>query len=215
MTARLRVTAWLCLAVVALAATLSAQGQRMLSIDTIYDPATRINFSGTPPPDVTWIDADTYISAARAAGRSDWVKIDAASGRQSPLFDAARMEAALAALPGVTRDEAARLPHSRDLEFNPARNGALVTIADDLYFYDFVTGQAARLTATPGEEEVATFSPDGRSVAFVRHNNLFVVDVAAHREVALTSDGNAELLNGKLDWLYQEEIYGRGQFRSY
>ena len=26
---------------------------------------------------------------------------------------------------------------------------------------------------------------------------------------------SAEILNGKLDWLYQEEIYGRGRFRGY
>jgi len=215
MTARLRVSGCLSVAVAALAATLSAQGQRMLSIDTIYDPATRTNFSGTPPPAVTWIDADTYMSGKRAAGRFEWVKVDAASGRESALFDAARMETALASLPGVTRDEAATLSRSNGLTFNPARTGALITIADDLYFYDFGNGQAARLTATPGEEEVATFSPDGHSVAFVRGNNLFMVDVAARREVALTTDGNPELLNGKLDWLYQEEIYGRGRFRGY
>ena len=52
-------------------------------------------------------------------------------------------------------------------------------------------------------------------VAFVRENNLYVVDVASQREQAITTDGNRELLNGKLDWLYQEEIYGRGQFRGY
>ena len=35
------------------------------------------------------------------------------------------------------------------------------------------------------------------------------------REQALTTDGNDQILNGKLDWLYQEEIYGRGRFRGY
>ena len=48
----------------------------------------------------------------------------------------------------------------------------LFTIADDLYFYDFEAARAARLTSTPGEEEEATFSPDGRLVAFVREHVL-------------------------------------------
>ena len=143
------------------------------------------------------------------------MKVDAASGGTSPLFDAGPMEAALASLPGVTRDEASEIARSSDLTFNPARTGALVTIADDLYFYSFSSANAERLTNEAGEEEVPTFSPDGRLVAFVRGNNLHVVDIASHREQALTTDGTRELLNGKLDWLYQEEIYGRGQFKGY
>ena len=133
----------------------------------------------------------------------------------SPLFDAGPMEAALASLPGVTRDEASEIARSSDLTFNPARTGALVTIADDLYFYSFSSAKAERLTTESGEEEVPSFSPDGRLVAFVRGNNLHVVDIASQREQALTTDGTRELLNGKLDWLYQEEIYGRGQFKGY
>ena len=49
----------------------------------------------------------------------------------------------------------------------------------------------------------------------MRGNNLYVVDVATQRERALTTDGGHEIFNGKLDWLYQEEIYGRDQFRGY
>src|SRR4030095_3480410 len=142
-------------------------------------------------------------------------KVDAASGRTSPLFDAGAMETSLASLPGVTRDEARQIAHSNDLTLNPTRTGALVTIADDLYFYSFPSTKTERLTSALGEEELATFSPDGRTVAFVRQNNLFVVDIASKREQPLPTDGSRERLNGKLDWLYPGEIYGRGQFRSY
>jgi dipeptidyl-peptidase-4 len=214
MTARLRRTIGLSFAVAALVTTAGAQGQRRLSIETIYDPASSTNFGGTPPPAITWLDANTYLLTKRGGGRTTWVKVDAASGRESSLFDAGRMETALTSTPGVGRDAAAMLARS-NLIFNPARTGALLTIDDDLYFYGFGEDKAVRLTSVPGKEEEATFSPDGASVAFVRGNNLFAVTVAAPREVALTSDGNADVLNGKLDWLYQEEIYGRGRFRAY
>ena len=64
-------------------------------------------------------------------------------------------------------------------------------------------------------EEEARFSPDGRLVAFVRGNNL--LRRRRQRQAGTrTDDGRrAQLLNGKLDWLYQEEIYGRGRFRGY
>jgi dipeptidyl-peptidase-4 len=201
---------------IATLATLDAQvGSRRLTVEDIYGPTRQINFSGTPETGISWLDARTYLTRRRGAGGTDWLKVDAQSGRSSPLFDAAAMESALTALPGVTRDEASQIAHSRDLTFNPARTGALVTIADDLYFYSFASAKADRLTVASGEEEVAEFSPDGRTVAFVRANNLYVVDVATQREQAITTDGSKELLNGKLDWLYQEEIYGRGQFRGY
>ena len=211
----LRVTATLLGVVVALA-TLDAQtGSRLLTIDDIYHPTRRLNFSGAPQTAITWLDASTYLTRRRAAAGVEWLRVDAQSGRATPLFDPARMEAALASLPGVTRDEASHLARSVDLRFNPARTGTLVTIADDLYFYDFDSGKAVRLTVESGDEEIPSFSPDGRVVAFVRANNLYVVDLASQREQAITTDGSRVLLNGKLDWLYQEEIYGRGQFRGY
>ena len=43
----------------------------------------------------------------------------------------------------------------------------------------------------------------------------YAVDVSGSRERALTSDGNKELFNGQLDWLYQEEVYGRGNFQGF
>ena len=198
------------------AATSFAQAPaRALSVPLIYDPAVREDFSGTPPTSLTWIDDDSYLWTRPSDRGHEWVKVEAVSGRTTPLFDAARMEAALAALPGIERDEAGALARSNGLRLNPARSGALLTIADDLYVYDFRSARATRLTTTPGDEEEATFSPDGRLVAFVRSSNLFVVDVATAREQALTTDGSPEILNGKLDWLYQEEVYGRGRFRGY
>ena len=52
-------------------------------------------------------------------------------------------------------------------------------------------------------------------MAFVKDNNIFVASTAATGERALTSDGSAQLLNGTLDWVYSEELYGRGNHRAY
>jgi dipeptidyl-peptidase-4 len=191
------------------------QAARGLTLEAIYDPASRVNFSGVPLPDVTWIDDNTYILLQRTARGSEWVKRDVASEQSTALFDTDRMESAIAAVPNGGRAEARLLARSGALVLNPAKTAALLDVADDLYLYDFAANSLTRLTATPGEEQEPTFSPDGARVAFVRANNLFVVDVATKSEVALTSDGNAQMLNGRLDWLYQEEIYGRGHFRAF
>ena len=143
------------------------------------------------------------------------MNVSAATGVAEPLFDSAKAEAALAALPGVGVDEARRQIHSRDLIFNGEHSAAILTIADDLYALSFPDSRAIRLTSSPGEEQEPTFSPDGSKVAFVRNHNLFVVDVRAGRETALTSDGAAKFLYGQMDWVYEEEIYGRGTKRGY
>ena len=219
MASAIRLSAWLCLGIAALAGTSSAQTPAStpgaLTIDAIYDPDTRVNFSGAPATNLRWIDDSSYLQTRRIGGRVEWLTVDAVSGRTSLLFDPSLMEAALAALPGVSSQAATVRDWSNGLVFNASRTAALVTLNDDLYLYDFAANSAARLTATPGPEEEATFSPDGRLVAFVRDHDLYVVNVGTRMEVALTADGSPELLNGILDWLYQEEIYGRGRFRGY
>jgi dipeptidyl-peptidase-4 len=85
----------------------------------------------------------------------------------------------------------------------------------DLFVYTFADGKVTRATTSPEPEEEAELSPDGKSVAFVRANDLYVADVASGDLHRVTQDGSATVLNGKLDWLYQEEIFGRGTWRSF
>jgi dipeptidyl-peptidase-4 len=99
---------------------------------------------------------------------------------------------------------------------NPNETAVLINWANDLFYYEFGSERAVRLTSSPEEEVGEGFSPDGRMVSFVRENNLYVEDLGMQRrERALTRDGSAKILNGRLDWVYQEEIYGRGNFGAY
>ncbi|MEK7249090.1 MAG: S9 family peptidase, partial [Bacteroidota bacterium] len=47
---------------------------------------------------------------------------------------------------------------------------------------------------------------DGENIGFVRANNLFVMDIASGKEAQLTFDGSDNILNGKFDWVYEEEF---------
>jgi dipeptidyl-peptidase-4 len=98
---------------------------------------------------------------------------------------------------------------------NPARTAVVLAVADDLYRYDLGGTGTVRLTKAQGKEEEPAWSPDGRSVSFVRGGNLYVVGADGAGERALTSDGGPDVLNGKLDWVYEEELYGRGKYRAH
>ena len=195
--------------------------QKLLSIDDLYDPDTRIDFSGDPASGLTWISDTHYLQSRQnpADQRTELVKVEATTGETEPLFDVAQMEAAIAALPGITPEEARRIARRRPammkMNMNRTSTSTVLTIAGDLYYYEFGADQAQRLTFSPGDEKEVSFSPDGATVAFVRNHNIYVVDLENGRERALTTDGNTEVLNGMLDWVYQEEIYGRGTFRGY
>jgi len=200
--------------VVACSVSLLAQ-QRSLTLDDIYGIGSAGRFSGTPVTGLTWMDDSHYLWTRDDNGAAQWLKVDAVSEKSEPLIDPEKIAAAFARLPGITTDEARRISRRRPVAFHPGFSGMLHTIADDLYYFDFRSGNATRLTHTPQAEEESSFSPDGRAVAFLRSSNLFVVDVNGQEERALTTDGGPELLNGKLDWVYQEEIYGRGNYRGY
>ncbi|EFR33962.1 peptidase, S9A/B/C family, catalytic domain protein [Porphyromonas asaccharolytica PR426713P-I] len=60
---------------------------------------------------------------------------------------------------------------------------------------------------TEGEIMIPTFSPDGRMVAFVRDNNIYIKKFDFNSEVQVTTDGKRnEVINGTTDWVYEEEF---------
>jgi len=76
----------------------------------------------------------------------------------------------------------------------------------EYFIYDLGSKKLTRLSGG-GKQQYATFSPDGSRVAFVRDNNLFVVELASGKETQLTTDGRRnEIINGGADWVYEEEF---------
>jgi dipeptidyl-peptidase-4 len=197
--------------------SLKAQN-KLLTIDDIFDPVNKVNFNGTTPT-VRWLKDGNHYLITNETSRRDvprLQKVDAATGEAVPFFDAAKMQAAFAALPGVTAEDARQLANRGNYNLNPAETAVLINWSNDLFYYELGSDRAIRLTSNPEEEVSEEFSPDGRMISFVRENNLYVEDLGMQRrERALTRDGGAKIINGRLDWVYQEELYGRGNFGAY
>ena len=126
--------------------------------------------------------------------------IDAAKGETTLLLDGAK-----ATIPG---DKPKPLPLGR-AAWLPDGQTLVVSEGDDVFTVDVRTAAVRALVRTPEKEEFAEASPDGKRVAFVRKGDLWVVDVASGRETRLTQGGSETLLNGKLDWVYEEDLASR------
>jgi dipeptidyl-peptidase-4 len=191
--------------------------QGLLTVEDIYGYEGSRRFSGSLASDMTWTPmtgpwlSDTHYLWPGADGVL-WMQVDAVSGSARPLVTSRQLESALVRA-GAPSNDASRAAMSRPSNFNAQRDALLVTVDDDLYLYDIGAEGARRLTSSPDEKIEATFSPDGRAVAFIKKNNVHVT--AASTERALTTDGSAEVLNGLLDWVYSEELYGRGTHRAF
>ncbi len=205
---------FLVIALFALSSVVVAQ-DKLLTLDDIFSPdaARRVRFGGTPVA-VQWAgDGKSFKQLVN--GRL--MRVDAVTGQAVPYFDSASLSAALQRN-GVKAEDATAMANSPGLQFNANESGVLLNHASDLWFYDIATRNLKKLTSNYDAELEADFSPDGKLISFVRGNNLFVVDIAKANEKQLTRDGrlgDKPIFNGYLDWVYEEELYGRGNKRGY
>ena len=72
--------------------------------------------------------------------------------------------------------------------------------------FDVASKRFQLLTDTAANQAIVKLSPDGRRVGFLRENNLYVIDIETLRETQLTFDGSQDILNGRFDWVYEEEF---------
>ncbi len=76
----------------------------------------------------------------------------------------------------------------------------------EYFIWNQTTKEMAPLSAN-GSQQLATLSPDGERVAFVRNNNIFIKSLKFGTESQVTRDGKTnEIINGAPDWVYEEEF---------
>ncbi len=116
----------------------------------------------------------------------------------------------------VEKTRNVRIERMEGFEFNPGESMILVwknrkpvwrrSYTAEYFVYDCLHNILDSLSAEAPVRD-ASFSPDGRMVAFARNNNLFIKKLDFKTEVAVSTDGKPnEILNGIADWVYEEEF---------
>ena len=146
--------------------------------------------------------------------RLDLWEYDLRERRSRRLVDSTALDSSSAPL---SEEERARRERQRTaalsgiLEYEYAASARCLIFASggDLYRYSFDAGDDARLqqlTHAGGSKTDAKISPDGTLLAFVRDQNLVLLDLLTFRERPLTQDGGGPIKNGMAEYLAQEEM---------
>ena len=190
----------------ALACCLPAQETDRISLEALAHPTLKKTYAGQPATRLDWLPDGALLETRQEGGHTRLLRIDPATWAARPFLDAARLPAVLVAA-GAPEAAAGVALDRGHFTWNEAHSAFLLTAAETLFLVDAKTASAKRLATGPLDEP--TFSPDGAQVAYLRGNDLYCVEVATARETRLTTGGGETVFNGRLDWVYQEEVYGR------
>lgn len=151
--------------------------------------------------------------ASYAFEEGTFKRADLATGAKTPLFDDAKIIAAVNASLG--RQEV-KLPFSR-FQFLDGGKRIQFQAFNKVFLYELSSGRLVfyeperAMSGVRGRSYGDVLSPDLKYRAFTRGYNLYVKDMEG-AETALTTDGHEDLRNGYPDWVYPEEL---GQYEAF
>jgi dipeptidyl-peptidase-4 len=165
--------------------------------------------------ELTWTsDGTAYTSIEEdASGYTDLYRIDALTGARRLLVREGDLVPAGGGRPVSIEQYRFSGDGSKVLIFTNSVRVWRQNTKGTFYVWDFTARRLIPVSTKPGYQQFAKFSPDARSVAFVRDNNIFVTDLASGGERGLTTDGGDNVINGTSDWVYEEELDLRDAFR--
>ena len=193
----------------------AAPGQKELTIEEIFKPG---GILGRGPEDVKWSPDGTKVSFVQrddSGERGELYYVDVSTGKSAVLVASSKL-AALAPPTSAIKDERKKEAATRysiaAYHWSPDSKKLLFDSMGQLWLYTLETGTAVQVTSNLDESVDPKFSPDGERVSYVRKHNLYVQPLAGGQEHQLTKDGNDTLLNGEVDWVYEEELYSRSNY---
>jgi len=186
------------------------RAKKPINFDTLYKGRPP-RLSGSPASGFRWLDDGEHFLQYKDG---QFCKVHAVTGRCEKLYDPAVLAKALEKLEGIESKDARGLADRARYEMDASCAATLLRHDKDLFYATLDGKTTKRLTNSTVAEELASFSPDGRYVAFVRDYDLYVVSVETGEERRLTEGGSKTVRNAKADWVYFEEIYRRN-WRAY
>ena len=192
----------------------SPTGQE-LTIEAIYADGGLL---GRGPEAVQWSPDGSKVSYVQRDDSGEHGAlhyIDLATGKPAVLVSSEKLSS-LAPPASSIKDERQKEAATRysvaAYHWSPDSKHLLFDSLGQLWFYSLESGTAVQVTLSSDPVTDPKFSPDGERLAYLRKHDLYVRDLKRGQEEALTRDGNDNMLNGEVDWVYREELYSRSNY---
>jgi dipeptidyl-peptidase-4 len=193
--------------------------QKPLTVEAITAEG---GLTGRPPESFAWSPDNSrlsYVQRDDSGEHGELWSIDAATGQKSVLVTEATL-ATLAPPMSKIQDEREKERLSRygvaAYLWAPDSKHILFDSHGQLWLYRLDTGTAVQFTSSPDQSTDPKFSPDGHYLSFIRDHNLILetIDdkkeggVSVHRKRDKRDSGkdDVDILNGEVDWVYEEEL---------
>ena len=171
------------------------------------------------PQDMQWSPDGTkvaYVQQDKTGEGQSLYYFDPATGRSAVLVASEKLAALKPPTPTKAQDDRQKDNRARygvaAYHWSPDSKSLLFDVNGHLWLYDLQTGVPLQLTETEETNVDPKFSPDARYITFVRDHNLFLRSTGQGHEQQLTKDTDKDILNGEVDWLYEEELGVRSNY---
>src|SRR3954453_16004382 len=186
-----------------------------LTIQSIYAPA---GLTGRVPDTIEWSPDGkkvSYFLHQEQGDKADLYYIDVTSGKPAVLVASEKIAAMKPPVTGSKDDrekDNRERYHVAGYHWAPDSEHILFDANGQLWYYTLSSGKYVALSAQGEAASDPKFSTDGKSVSYIRKHNLVVKHIDGGAEKALTTNGDDNLLNGEVDWVYSEELDVRSNY---
>jgi dipeptidyl-peptidase-4 len=196
-----------------LLATATTHAQKQWTVEDIFRNGGP---TGAGPRSFEWSPDGrllTFLAADDKVGKpGDLLSLEAATGKLSVLATKDKLSAA----PISEKDKDHRARYGMPSYTWAADSRHLILDASGVIaLYDVASGTATRIVDTGnGSGDDPKFSPDAKSISYLRDHNLFVAPASpnSHHEINLSRTTGDALTNGEVDWVYLEELEVRSNY---